>query len=94
MAKILVSALFVAGIAMLPCVAQAGGYGDREIEIRSRYDYDPSNRYVGTVDRNGNVEARPKYDYDYDKRVRGSIDKYGSGSVRDNDWNRWSIRSR
>ncbi|RMG27944.1 MAG: hypothetical protein D6732_19645 [Methanobacteriota archaeon] len=62
-------------------------YGRREIEIRERFNYDPTEIYRGEVDRNGDFSAR---DLNFN-RLRGEIDNQGDGWIEDDNGNRRRI---
>lgn len=62
--------------------------GSRDIEMRQKYNYDPSNRYRGEIDSDGSVRMR-----NYDgNRLRGNIDSDGYGRLRDQDGNTWRVK--
>ncbi len=64
--------------------------GSAEIEMRKKYDYDPSNKYRGEVDSDGSVRMR-----NYNGgRLRGTIDSDGYGKLHDQDGNTYRIRPR
>jgi len=62
--------------------------GSRDIEMRQKYDYDPSHRYRGEIDSDGSVRMR---NYEGD-RLRGNIDSDGYGRLRDQDGNTWRVK--
>ncbi len=64
--------------------------GSTEIEMRKKYDYDPTNKYRGEIDKDGSVRLR---NYDGDT-LRGTIDSDGYGRVRDQDGNTYRIKPR
>ena len=64
--------------------------GSTEIEMRKKYDYDPSNKYRGEIDSDGSVRMR---NTDGD-RLRGTIDSDGYGRLRDQDGNTYRVRPR
>lgn len=64
--------------------------GSTEIEMRKKYDYDPSNKYRGDIDSDGSVRMR---NMDGD-RLRGTIDSDGYGKLRDQDGNTYRVRPR
>lgn len=71
------------------------GYGNSygnstEIEMKKKYDYDPSNKYRGEIDNDGSVRMR---NYNGD-RLRGTIDNDGYGTLRDQDGNTYRVRPR
>lgn len=61
-----------------------------EIEMRKKYDYDPTNKYKGEIESDGSVRMR---NIDGD-RLRGTIDSYGYGSLRDEDGNIYRVKPR
>lgn len=63
---------------------------ERDIEIRPQYDYNPSNKFRGTVENDGYVRAR-----DYNgNTLRGYVDQDGYGTLRDQNGNSHRIRPR
>jgi hypothetical protein len=62
--------------------------GSRDIEMRQKYDYDPSNRYRGEIDSDGSVRMK---NYGGD-RLRGTIDSDGYGRLRDQDGNTYRVK--
>jgi hypothetical protein len=64
--------------------------GSTDIEMRKKYDYDPSNKYRGEVDSDGSVRMR---NYNGD-RLRGTIDSDGYGKLRDQDGNTYRVEPR
>jgi hypothetical protein len=64
--------------------------GSTEIEMRKKYDYDPSNKYRGEIDSDGSVRMR---NYNGD-RLRGTIDSDGHGTLRDLDGNTYRVKPR
>lgn len=64
--------------------------GSTEIEVRKKYDYNPSNKYRGEIDSDGSVRMR---NMDGD-RLRGNIDSDGYGRLRDQDGNTYRVRPR
>lgn len=64
--------------------------GSTDIEMRKKYDYDPSEKYRGEVDSDGSVRMR---NYDGD-RLRGNIDSDGYGKLRDQDGNTYRVKPR
>lgn len=62
--------------------------GSTEIEMRKKFDYDPSSKYRGEVDSDGSVRMK---NLDGD-RLRGNIDKDGYGTLRDYDGNTYKVR--
>lgn len=64
--------------------------GSREVEMRPRYDYDPSNRYRGEIDSDGSVRMK-----NYEGHtLRGTVENDGYGRLRDNDGNTYRVRPR
>lgn len=61
-----------------------------DIEMRKKYDYDPSNKYRGTIENDGSTRMR---NYNGDT-LRGNIDSDGYGRLRDPDGNTYRIRPR
>jgi hypothetical protein len=61
-----------------------------DIEMRKKYDYDPTNKYRGTIDDNGSTRLR---NYNGDT-LRGHIDNDGYGRLRDQDGNTYRVRPR
>ena len=64
--------------------------GSTEIEMRKKYDYDPTNKYRGEIERDGSVRMR-NYNGDV---IRGTIDSDGYGKLRDLDGNTYRVRPR
>ena len=64
--------------------------GSRDVEMRKKYDYDPSNKYRGTVESDGSVRMR---NYNGDQ-LRGTIEKDGYGRLRDQDGNTYRVKPR
>lgn len=64
--------------------------GSTEIEMRRQFDYDPSNKYRGEIERDGSVRLR---NFDGDT-LRGNIDRDGYGRLRDEDGNSLWVRPR
>ena len=62
--------------------------GSRDIQMRPKYDYDPVNKFRGTIDSDGSVRMR-NYNGDL---LRGTIDDDGYGRLRDQDGNTWRVR--
>lgn len=61
-----------------------------DIEMRQKYNYDPSSKYRGTIDNDGYTRMR-----DYNgNTVRGYIDSDGYGRLRDQDGNTYRIKPR
>ena len=73
-----------------PYRSGASAYGSTEIEMRKKYDYDPSNKYRGEIDRDGSVRMR---NYQGD-RLRGNIDSDGYGKLRDEEGNIYRVKPR
>ena len=61
-----------------------------DIEMRKKYDYDPSNKYRGTIDNDGSTRMR---NYNGDT-LRGYIDSDGYGRLRGQDGNSYRVRHR
>ncbi|MBU5612870.1 hypothetical protein [Geomonas azotofigens] len=64
--------------------------GSREIEMKNKYDYDPSNKYRGEIESDGTVRMK---NYNGD-RLRGTIDNDGYGTLRDQNGNTYRVRPR
>lgn len=64
--------------------------GSTDIEMRKKYDYDPSNKYRGEIDSDGSVRMRNMNG----DRLRGTIDSDGYGRLRDQDGNTYRVRPR
>lgn len=64
--------------------------GSTEIEMRKKYDYDPSSKYRGEIDSTGSVRMR-NMEGDI---LRGTIDNDGYGRLRDQDGNTYRVRPR
>ena len=64
--------------------------GSKEIEMRKKYDYDPSNKYRGEMESDGSVRMR-NYNGDI---MRGYIDKDGYGRLRDQDGDIYRVKPR
>lgn len=62
--------------------------GSTEIEMKKKYDYDPSNKYRGEIDNDGSVRMK---NYNGD-RLRGTIDSDGYGKLRDQDGNVYKVK--
>lgn len=62
--------------------------GSTDIEMRQKYDYDPSSKFRGTIDSDGSVRMR---NYNGDQ-LRGTIDSDGYGRLRDQNGNTWRVR--
>jgi len=60
------------------------------IEMRKKYDYDPSTKYRGEIDNDGSVRMR---NYNGDT-LRGTIDSDGYGTLRDQEGNTYRVRPR
>jgi hypothetical protein len=61
-----------------------------DIEMRKKYDYDPSNKFRGTIENDGSTRMR-----DYNgNALRGNIDNDGYGRLRDQDGNTYRVRPR
>lgn len=64
--------------------------GSTDIEMRKKYDHDPSNKYRGEIDSDGSVRMK---NYNGD-RLRGTIDSDGYGRLRDQDGNTYRVKPR
>ena len=62
--------------------------GTRDIEMRKKYDSDPSNKYRGEVEKDGYVTMRNSNG----DRVRGTIDSDGYGRLRDQNGNSYRVK--
>jgi len=59
-----------------------------DIEMRRKYDYDPSNKFRGTIDNDGYTRMR-----DYNGNIiRGNIENDGYGRLRDQDGNTYRVK--
>ena len=67
-------------------------FGDRErgIEVKEKYNYDPSSTYNGTIDNYGNVRTRNSQG----DKLRGNIDDNGFGRLQDSSGNLYRVRPR
>ena len=64
--------------------------GSTDIEMRKKYDYNPSSKFRGTIEDDGSVRMR-----DYNgNALRGSIDNDGYGKLRDQEGNTYRVRPR
>jgi hypothetical protein len=64
------------------------GNGSKDIEMKKKYDYDPANKFRGTIDSDGSVRMR-----DYKgNTLRGTIDEDGRGRLRDQDGNYYRVK--
>lgn len=64
--------------------------GSTDIEMRKKYDHDPSNKFRGTIENDGSVRMR-----DYNgNTLRGNIESDGYGRLRDQDGNTYRVRPR
>lgn len=63
------------------------GY-ERDIRMQEKFDYDPSDRYRGTIDDDGYTRMRDLNG----NTVRGYIDDDGYGNLRDSDGSTWRVR--
>jgi hypothetical protein len=61
-----------------------------DVELRQKYNYDPSDKFRGSIDSSGDVSLR---NYNGD-RLRGNLDSDGNGYLRNNDGDRIRVRSR
>jgi hypothetical protein len=59
-----------------------------DIEMRKKNDYDPSNKFRGTMDNDGYTRMRDLNG----NTVRGYIDQDGYGRLRDQDGNTFRVR--
>jgi hypothetical protein len=62
--------------------------GSRDIQMRDRYNPDPSQRFRGEIEQDGSVRMRNLNG----ERLRGEIDRDGYGRLRDQDGNVYRIR--
>jgi hypothetical protein len=96
---------FVVGVALATLTTSAFAWDDRYeinrdsfntspfgtgLEMRKQGDYDPSNKYRGTIDDSGSVRMR---NWNGDT-IRGQIDNDGYGRLQDQDGNTWRVRPR
>lgn len=101
MLKPLLSTLLIA--TALPAFAQQDRYliretnpyspsygAPREIEMRNRFDPDPSKRFRGEVENDGSVRMRNLNG----ERLRGHVDEDGYGRLRDQDGNTYRVKPR
>ncbi len=66
-----------------------GRYGGlTDIEIKQKYNHDPSAKYRGTIENDGSVRMR---NWNGD-RLRGHIDKDGYGKLRDQTGNEYRVK--
>lgn len=60
----------------------------QDIEMRKQYDYDPANKFRGTIENDGYTRMR-----DLNGNIlRGNIDNDGYGRLRDQDGNTYRVR--
>lgn len=64
--------------------------GNTDIEMRKKYDYNPSNKFRGEIDSDGTVRMK---NYNGD-RLRGTINIDGYGTLHDQDGNNYRVRPR
>ncbi|GMV69207.1 MAG: hypothetical protein AMXMBFR76_16460 [Pseudomonadota bacterium] len=64
--------------------------GSTDIEMRKKYDYDPSSKYRGEIDSDGSIRMK-NMNGDI---LRGTIDSDGYGRLRDQDGNTYRVRPR
>lgn len=62
--------------------------GSTEIEMKKKYDYDPSTKYKGEIDNDGSVRMKNNNG----DRLRGTIDSDGYGKLRDQDGNTYKVK--
>lgn len=62
--------------------------GSTDIEMRKKYDYDPSNKFRGEMDTDGTVRMRNSNG----DRLRGEIDSDGYGKLRDQNGNTYRVK--
>lgn len=63
----------------------------QDVTVRPPYNYDPTQRYRGEIDKYGDVTVRNPYT---GERLRGTVDRDGSGYLRDHYGNRYRIKER
>lgn len=61
-----------------------------DVEMRQKYNYDPSSKYRGTIDNDGYTRMRDLHG----NTLRGYIDSDGYGRLRDQDGNTYRVRPR
>jgi hypothetical protein len=61
-----------------------------DIEMRKKYDYDPSNKFRGEINSDGSVRMK---NYHGDA-LRGTIDSDGYGRLRDQNGNTYRVKPR
>ena len=61
-----------------------------DLEMRQRFNFDPSDKFRGEIDSSGDVRLR---NYDGD-RLRGNIDSDGYGTLRNDNGDRIRVRPR
>jgi hypothetical protein len=72
-----------------PAPYGSDSYGT-DVEMRQKYNYDPSSKYRGTIDNDGHTRMR-----DYNgNTLRGYIDSDGYGRLRDQDGNTYRVKPR
>lgn len=62
----------------------------RELEIRPQYNNNPTARYGGSIDSQGNLEARNVYT---GNKITGSVDQFGDGKARNSNGTEYRIKS-
>jgi hypothetical protein len=66
------------------------GSGSADVEMRKKYDYNPLNKFRGTIDSDGTTRMR-----DFNGNTfRGTIEKDGTGRLRDQDGNYYRVKPR
>jgi len=61
-----------------------------DVEMRQKYNYDPSSKYRGTIDNDGYTRMK-----DLNRNtLRGHIDSDGYGRLRDQDGNTYRVKPR
>lgn len=66
------------------------GGSEREIEIKEKYNYNPSSTYKGSIDSYGNVRTR---NWQGDQ-LKGNVDDNGYGRLQDSSGNFYRVRPR
>ena len=64
------------------------GLGSTDIEMRQRFEHDPSTKFRGEIERDGSVQMRNFEG----ERLQGNIDDDGYGRLRDQDGNTYRVR--
>lgn len=62
--------------------------GSTDIEMHKKYDYNPTSKYRGEIDRDGSVWMRNMNG----DTLRGTIDSDGYGRLRDQNGNTYRVR--